>query len=108
MARSAEQPPSSPEEQQSLSTDDLITIAENSGRGQDFLASFTSFLSVGLSLDDGLKMLNMKAEEAKLRLEELRNERVESLRSNVNTLKGIGGKVMRVAGVLNPLNLLKK
>ncbi len=107
--------PLPPSEPQPLTNSDLIAIAEDSardqagsGRGVDFLASFTSFLNTGIPYEKALAMLGINAEEAWAKLVEIRQQQTESLKQNVETARGLGDRALKAIASLNPLRALKK
>ena len=91
-----------------FSSKDLIELAEDSNRGSDLIASITSFLGVGLPVEKALEMLGIGAEEARKRLAEIHKRQAEVLRSNTESMRTIGHKVIGATALLNPLRYLKK
>lgn len=103
-----------PDEPQSLSDKDLVDIATNlandksSGKSIDFLASFTSFLTAGMSHEKALQMLGVDLTEAKEKLDKIREQQTESIKQNVETVRNIGRGALSLAASLNPLRLFGK
>lgn len=103
-----------PDEPQPLSKKDLVAIAEtiandeSRGKSADFLASFTSFLTAGLSHEKALQMLGIDLAEAQEKLARIREQQTESLKQNVATVRNIGNRAIELVSSLNPLRFFDK
>ncbi len=103
-----------PDEPQPLSNKDLVDIAEtiandeSRGKSADFLASFTSFLTAGISHEKALQMLGIDMTEAREKLTRIREQQTESIKQNVATVRNMGNRAIELVSSLNLFKFFDK